>query len=103
MKTLIIMLVIGAFAIAIAMEFIKLSGSKKPVVWNIIALLLSILVDVSIYFGVANELHIMILPFAVLITYILQYMLNQLGAKKLMIAIVNQYLTKHGYDINKEL
>ena len=98
MKTLIIMFIIGAFAIALAMKFIKLSGSKKPIIWKIIALLLSIVVDVSIFFGVSNELHAMILPFLVIVTYILQYMINQMGAKKLMLSIVNQYLVKHGYD-----
>ena len=98
MKTLNIMFIIGAFAIALAMEFIKLSGSKKPIVWKIIALLLSIILDISIYFGVSNELHVMILPFVIFCTYVLQYAINQLGAKKLMLAIINQYLVKHGYD-----
>ena len=98
MRTLIIMFIVGAFAIALAMEFIKLSGSKKPIIWKIIALMLSILVDVSIFFGVSNELHVMILPFAVIVTYVLQYMINQMGAKKLMLSVVNQYLAKHGYN-----
>ena len=98
MKLLIGLFIAGCVIIALAMEFIKLSGSKKPIVWKLIALLLSILVDVSIYFGVANQLHIMILPLMIFFTYVLQYMINQMGAKKLMINVVNQYLVKHGYE-----
>ena len=98
MKTLIIMYIIGAITIALTMEVIKLSCIKKPIIWKLVAVLLSVITDVSLFFGLSNELHIAILPFAIIVTYTLQYMIDQFGAKKIMIAIFNQYLVKHGYE-----
>ena len=97
MNVLIILFFVGALIVALAMEFVKLSGNKKPIVWQSIAFVLTAIINVSLYFGVKNDFSAWILPFMVIVGYVLQLVINQYGAKKILLIIVNKYLKKHGY------
>ena len=97
-KIALILFVASICIVAVAMELVKSTGTKKPIFWWTLSGIMSAVCTCSVWFGVDHTGNLWLLPLALIAGYAGQYTLDMYGVKKVFVKVFNALAVKHGYE-----
>jgi len=97
-KNALIVYVASIVVVAVVMELVKATRTRKPAFWWSLSAIISAVCTCSVWFGMPHEGNIWLLPMALIAGYVGQYVLDMYGVKKAFVKAFNAYAQKHGYE-----